>query len=221
MTFDAAAGLTTLQITQTTAGAINELLLLKALATTSPITVGATAGTAKITIGSTPSISTALTPPATGGLTINPGGEVSMTCTSNGGAGYTFGTIGGTATTTTTIAGGTLRLGQVSGTSTGTSMATGMTGALTMTSGAIIVENDTGSFFDRRLQVSGNANITGGTVSTTKVGSIGSLTLLGATNTLNPTSWDQDWAVTLSGNQAPDSNASVVVLELKEKLNLP
>ena len=202
----------TLNITQTSSFS-NILEIQKSLTLTNAITLGATTGgTAKITIGSTASAGMTLSPPATGGLTINPGGEVSMTCTGNGTTSYWAGRIG-TATSTTTIAGGTLRLALPTGTSTGTSATNTMDGALTMTSGTISVEN-TGTCYDRRLQVTGNVNITGtATVSATAIrtGADGTATLKGSTNVLNPTTWSSNWALTLgaTGDQTLSLNFAI------------
>ena len=196
VTLDTAATSPVLQVdfNQSTAGATNILDIQKSLTVTSAITLGAAAGTERISIGSTAAASLVFTP--TGGLTLNPGGEFVMTSTANtAGTGFTFGNTGGSGTTT--IQGGTLTVAPTTGTSTGTSAANTHAGSLTMTSGSLVIDNITGQQ-DRRLTIQGVVNISGGTVSSTKAAATGNLTFSSGSPVLfNPDTFDRDLNMSL------------------------
>ncbi len=199
VTYDAAAlngAVSSLSFTQTTAGAVNQLLINgKSLAVSNAFTLGATGGTALLTVGSTSTTSFNLTP--TGGMTINSGGELALTGTGIG-TGNVVGLGNITGTGLVTVAGGILRVSPSVGVTTN-SVQNSIAGGLTMTSGSIIIDNSTGQA-DRRLDISGNVSITGGTISTTFSGANGTLSLNGATNVVSPTTFDTDLSITLSGS---------------------
>ncbi len=209
ITFDAAAPATvaTLQFDQATAGAVNILDIQKNLTVTNAITLGAAAGTERISIGSTAAASFVLTP--SGGLTLGPGGELVMTATGNGTTGYFFGNTGGSGTTT--IQGGTLTVGPTTGTSTGTSASNTHAGNLTMTSGSLVIDNLTGQQ-DRRVTIQGVVNITGGTVSSTKAVAAGNLTFSSGSPVLfNPDSYSTNLNMSLdrAGAQSFSTNKTL------------
>jgi autotransporter-associated beta strand protein len=211
--YDAGASgtLGTLNFNQSSAFA-NILDIQKSLTVTNAITLGASSGTERISIGSSSSATFVLTP--TGGLTLNPGGELVMTATGNGVSGYFFGNTGGSGTTT--IQGGTLTVAPTTGTSTGTSAANTHAGSLTMTSGSLIIDNATG-VADRRLTVSGTVNISGGAISSTKVGSGGFLTFGGSSITFNPTSFDTglNMSIDRSGAQSLSTNKTLGTIQFR------
>jgi autotransporter-associated beta strand protein len=200
VTFDTAATSPVQQIdfNQTTAGATNVLDLQKSLTVTHALTLGAAAGTERISIGSTSATSFVLTP--SGGITLNPGGELVMTATGNGTTGYFFGNTGGSGTTIT-IQGGTLTMAPATGTG-GTSAANTHAGSLTMTSGSLVIDNLSGQQ-DRRLTIQGAVNISGGTVSSTKAAATGNLTFSSGSPILfNPDTFDRDLNMSLDRNGA-------------------
>ncbi|MEY3897118.1 MAG: hypothetical protein RLZZ214_2639 [Verrucomicrobiota bacterium] len=192
----ASGSLGTLTFNQSSAFA-NILDIQRSLVVTNAITLGASSGTERISIGSTSVATFLLTP--TGGLTLDPGGELVMTATGNGGSGYFFGNTGGSGTTT--IQGGTLTVAPTTGTG-GTSASNTHAGSLTMTSGSLVIDNATGQQ-DRRLTIQGAVNITGGSVSSTKAAATGTLTFTsGSPVVFNPTSFDTDLSITLDSSSA-------------------
>lgn len=196
VTFDTAATSPVQQIdfNQATAAATNVLDLQKSLTVTHAITLGAAAGTERISIGSTAATNFVLTP--SGGITLNPGGELVMTSAANtAGTSFTFGNIGGAGTTT--IQGGTLTMAPTTGTSSGTSASNTHAGSLTMTSGSLIIDNLSGQP-DRRLQIQGVVNLSGGTVSSTKDAAPSNLTFTsGSPVIFNPDSFSTNLNMSL------------------------
>jgi autotransporter-associated beta strand protein len=200
VTFDTTATSPVQQVDfdQTTAGATNLLDVQKNLTVTNLITLGAAAGTERISIGSTAAAGFVLTP--SGGITLDAGGNLVLTATANtAGTGYTFGNLGGAAPVTTTIQGGTLTVAPTTGTSSAGSASNTISGNLTMTSGALTLDNAGGgnSKPDRRLLIQGTVNVSGGAISSTLVGANGNISFQGASITLNPTSFDTDLALSL------------------------
>jgi autotransporter-associated beta strand protein len=218
VTFDTAATSPVLQVdfNQATAVATNILNIQKSLTVTNLITLGASSGTERISIGSTATTTFLLTP--TGGLTLNPGGELVMTATGNGGSGYFFGNTGGSGTTT--IQGGTLTVAPTTGTSSATSAANTHAGNLTMTSGSLIIDNATG-LADRRLVISGTVDISGGEISSSRIGSGGFLTFnTGNAITFNPTSFDTDLIMSIDrtgggGAQSLSTNKTLGTIQFR------
>ncbi|MFA6960401.1 MAG: hypothetical protein WC205_06610 [Opitutaceae bacterium] len=175
-----------LEFNQTTAGAINLLDIQTNLTVTNAFSLGASAGTEKIVVTSASGVKTLSVGGA--GLTLGANGELVLGATDNSNKGAYTGAL--------TIAGGTLTLDKVSGAAQTTSM---VNGSLTMSSGSLVIDNPFGGFVgDRRLEITGNLNITGGTVSTTRNGAAGILVLDGSSLVYNPTSGDSDLAVTLN-----------------------
>jgi len=192
----ASGALGTLNFNQSSAFA-NILDIQKSLTVTNAITLGASSGTERISIGST-AASFVLTP--SGGITLDSGGELVMTATGNGTTGYFFGNIGGSGTTT--LQGGTLTVAPTTGTSTGTSANNTHAGSLTMTSGSLIIDNITGQQ-DRRLLIQGAVNISGGTVSITKAAVTGNLTFgSGSPVIFNPDSFTTNLSMSLDRTSA-------------------
>ena len=208
ITFDSAATSPVLQVdfNQSTAGATNLLDIQKTLTVTNAITLGASSGTERISIGSTAIASFVLTP--SGGITLDPGGELVMTSTGNGTTGYFFGNTGGSGTTT--IQGGTLTIAPTTLTG-GTSASNTHAGNLTMTSGSLVMDNISGQQ-DRRLLIQGVVNISGGTVSSTKAAATGTLTFAsGSPVVFKPDSFDTDLSITLDriGAQSLTTNKTL------------
>lgn len=194
----ASGALGTLTFEQTSAFA-NILEIQRSLNVTSPITLGATnGGIARIVIGSSSSAGFIFTP--SGGITLNSGGNLVLTATGNGGTGFNSSGTGGT--NTVNIQGGTLTVAATTGTSTGANASNTLSMGLTMSSGALTIDNATG-VSDRRLLVQGTVNISGGDITSTKVGAGGILTLSSTSNiTFNPASFDTDLVLTLDSTSA-------------------
>jgi fibronectin-binding autotransporter adhesin len=203
-------GLATLQFNQTTASSVNTLDIQKNLTVANAITLGATGGTEIISFntGFTPTTSISLT--ATSGITLNSGGQLHLAAFNSGTAFFS------NVTGNVTIAGGTLNVRASDGTTTSSSLTNTITGSLTMSSGSIIINNATGTG-DRRLAVTGNLNITGGSVSNTLTSPNGTLFLTGGTNVFNPTSFDTRASITLgsSGTQSFTTNQTLGSLILR------
>ena len=200
VTFDTAATSPVQQVdfNQSTAGATNLLDVQKTLTVTNLITLGAAAGTERVSIGSTAAAGFVLTP--SGGITLDAGGNLVLTAIANtAGTGYNFGNLGGASPITTTIQGGTLTVAPTTGTSSAGSASNTVSGSLTMTSGALTIDNAGGGVSkpDRRLLIQGTVNVTGGAISSTLVGPNGNISFQGASITLNPTSFDTDLALSL------------------------
>ncbi len=188
-----ASGFTsTVQFNQTTAGATNLLSIQKNFTISNAVTVGAADGTARISLGVFSGSNLTLTVANAGGLTLGTNGVLALGADNTGKVGNFTGNL--------TISGGSL---QMMASTNGSSATNLVTGNLTMSAGSIVIDNLTGQA-DRRLTVSGDTTVTGGTISSTRNGTSGMLTLSGATVTFNPASFDSDLILTLDrgGNQS-------------------
>ena len=185
VTYDSSASgaLGTLSFTQSS-NVTNELQIQKQVTVTNAITLGASSGTSRIYI--LPNTAATLNPIFSGGITVNAGGALSLGAY-NPAASATVYTayLNGNVT----VSGGLLELATVSkqGTMTAsTSTSNVLNNALTMTSGTIRFQNNT--YTDRRLQVTGTMNVSGGSV--TAEGTGANFYLSGSTNIFNPTTFD-------------------------------
>lgn len=184
--------LSTLQVNQSTAGAVNLLQVSKSLTVSNALDLSAVAGTEKIAIDS------GLTLTVNGAFTVGTNGMLELR-----------GTSLATGTGALTIQGGTLSVAAVSGS--GSSQAS-VSSPFSMTSGTISIDNTgTGIISDRRLAFNGNVSITGGTVSKTAAGTSGSIFFNSATNTFNPSSFDTGIGLQLSstGDQSLTTNQTL------------
>jgi hypothetical protein len=191
----------TVQFNQTTAGATNLLSIQKNFSISNAVTLGAAAGTAQITVDSAGAGAGVALSVGGSGLTLGSNGVLLLGASSTGLLGNFTGAI--------TISGGTV---QAQATTNGSSVTNVITGALTMSSGAIVIDNTgTGVQSDRRITITGDANITGGTISSTRAGTSGMMTLTGATITFNPASFDSDLILTLDrgGDQSITTNQTL------------
>jgi fibronectin-binding autotransporter adhesin len=199
--YDSGAGgfLSFLQVDQATAGAINLLSIRRNLTISNAVTLGASAGTEQITVDLSGGSSVTLA--ASNGLTLNSNGVLALSVTSS--------SIVGNFTGNLTVSGGTVLVAASTSASSATNT---VNGTLTMGSGAISIDN-TGSGIqaDRRLTIVGDANITGGTISSTRAGVSGQVTLSGSSNTFNPDSFDSDLILTLdrAGDQTLATNQAL------------
>lgn len=188
-----------LQVDQTTAGAINLLSIRKNLTISNSVALGAAAGTEHVAVDVAGGSSVTLT--TSNGLTLNSNGVLSLNASSQAVVGNYAGNL--------TLSGGTLL---VATSTAGTSVTNSVNGTLTMSSGTIVIDN-TGSGIqaDRRLTITGNANISGGTIYSSRAGVSGQLTLSGSSNTFNPDSFDADLILTLdrNGDQALVTNQTL------------
>ncbi|MFA6961601.1 MAG: hypothetical protein WC205_12675 [Opitutaceae bacterium] len=189
----------TVQFTQTTTGATNLLSIRKNFSISNAVTLAATDGTAQITVDSA-NAGAAVTLTASSGLTVGSNGILLLGAGSTGLLGNFTGNL--------TVSGGTV---QAQATTNGSSVTNVITGNLTMSSGAIVIDNTVGTQGDRRITVTGDTNITGGTISSTRAGTSGMLTLTGATITFNPVSFDSDLILTLDrgGDQSITTNQTL------------
>ena len=187
------------QFNQTTAGATNLLSIRKNFSISNAVTLGATAGTAQITVDSA-NTGAAVTLTAGSGLTVGSNGILLLGAGSTGLLGNFTGNL--------TVSGGTV---QAQATTHSSSVTNVITGNLTMSSGAIVIDNTVGTQGDRRITITGDATVTGGTISSTRSGTSGMLTLQGATNTFNPVSFDSDLILTLDrgGDQSITTNQAL------------
>lgn len=181
---------------QATPGATNALSVQRNLTNTALVTLGAPAGAEQVTIGSSSAAGCTFVP--IGGVVLDSGGELVMSATGNGAGGVNFGNTGGTATLT--ISGGTLTVAGTAGTTSAGSAANTLSMGLTMTSGALTIDNASG-VADRRLLVERAVNVTGGDITTTRVGGGGALQM----NTTNqiifrPSAFDTDITLTLGAS---------------------
>lgn len=197
----ASGSLGTLQVDQTTSGGINLLSIGRNLTIANGFTLSAsTGGISRILVQSGASGLNTLNVGGSG-ITLGTNGQLTLDATDNTNKSAYTGNL--------TIAGGTLTLSRTTGSAQTTNV---ITGALTMTSGFLTIDNPFGGFVgDRRLQVTGNLNITGGTVSTTRAGTAGILVLDGSSLVYNPTTGDNDLAVTLNafGDQSLSTNQTL------------
>ena len=175
--------LTGLTLTQTTAGATNLLDVQRSLTVTNALTLGATAGTAQITVQppSGASASYNLTPSA--GLTVNAGGTLALGVINESGTTTWNGNVAGTVA----LAGGSLVITPILGAGTVTSSSNTISGDFSMSSGTVFINNaGSGRTADRRLALTGTTtSITGGSFTS----NVSTNLLLGSgTITFNPTS---------------------------------
>jgi autotransporter-associated beta strand protein len=219
ITFDSSAPATvaTLEFNQSTAEAVNGLLFAKSATVTNAITLGAAAGTERITVGT--SSNATLTP--SGGITVNAGGELVLASYNTTTTNYVNGNLGGSATTTT-ISGGTLTIATPSNwlLSAGGSLNVGITGNLTMSSGSFIIDNGSGATAtgptDRRVTIGGNVDISGGSIRVTHNTNGGSLLIAGATNTISSTSiFDTKLLISLNRDGAQTLSSGVALGDLQ------
>lgn len=176
--------LTGLTLTQTTAGATNLLDVQRSLAVTNAITLGATAGTAQITVQPPAGASASynLTPSA--GLTVNAGGTLALGVLNESGTTTQNGNVAGTVT----LAGGSLVIAPILGAAGTVSSSTNtISGDFSMSSGTVFFNNaGSGRTADRRLALTGTTtNITGGSFT---ANALTNLMLSSSTITFNPTS---------------------------------
>ncbi len=213
--YDAAASgaLGTLTFNQSSAFS-NILDFQRSATVNNAIVLGAASGTERISFntGNTPTANIALT--ATGGITLNAGGELELAAYRQAGTSGTNGTVSQTDITGgVTVSGGILTVRDTdnnaapfaSGSASNT-----ISGSLTMSSGSLVIGNNIG-VADRRLSVNGTVNITGGAISSNRLGAGGTLTFNSANNSLSPTSFDTDISITLgsSGAQALSSTVNM------------
>jgi len=162
----------------------NELQVQKQLTVTNAITLAASSGTSRIYI--LPNAAANVNPIFSGGITVNGGGALALGAYNPAASAAVYtGYLNGNVT----ISGGVLELATVSkqGTmSASTSTTNVLNNALTMTSGTLKFLNST--YTDRRLQVGGTMNISGGSV--TADGSGANFYLSGTANIFNPTTFD-------------------------------
>ena len=175
--------LTGLTLTQTTAGATNLLDVQRSLTVTNAITLGATAGTAQITVQPPAGASASynLTPSA--GLTVNAGGSLALGVINESGTTTYNGSVAGTVA----LAGGSLVIAPILGVGTVSSSTNTISGDFSMSSGTVFFNNaGSGRTADRRLALTGTTtNITGGSFTSNVITNL----LLGSgTITFNPTS---------------------------------
>ncbi|MDX2082219.1 MAG: autotransporter-associated beta strand repeat-containing protein [Terrimicrobiaceae bacterium] len=192
VTYDTAASGTvgTLTINQTTAGVTNAVDLLRSLTLQSALTLGASGGTALMSIGSNQTVGFSLT--SANGVVVNSGGVLGLSATTNTG-GTGFQTASTSASTAITISGGTLQIQASTGSNTTAAANNTINGNLTMTSGSIHFDNIVGSTADRRVDIRGSlVNITGGTITANRSGSILQFqSTANSTMVLNPDSFQQ------------------------------
>lgn len=190
--YDSAAGgfVSTIQFNQSTAGAVNELRVSRALTVSNAIDLSAVAGVERITVDS------GLTLTASGGLIVGTNGELALQGTA---------AVSGSVT----VSGGTVTVAAVTGSS---SVSSAFGGTFSMSAGSIVIENTgAGNVADRRLAFNGDVNITGGSISTTSTGTAGGVFINGATSVLNLTTpWDAGMALYLGrdGDQSLTTNQS-------------
>jgi autotransporter-associated beta strand protein len=206
VSYDASASgtLSTLSFTQSSAFK-NELQIQKQLTVANAITLGASSGMARVYI--LPTTTAVLNPVFTGGISVNSGGMLSMgaynpTGSPSVGTAYLNGNV--------TIAGGVLELSDVvkSGSMTsGLTTTNSFNNNLTMSSGTIAFMNS--GYTDRRLQVTGNLNISGGAV--TAAGSGAGFYLSGTSNVFNPTTFDSASKITMVLQATTDQAISTSV----------
>jgi fibronectin-binding autotransporter adhesin len=197
----AASGtLTGLSFTQTTTGILNELQVQRAIRVTNAVTLGASSGTARLNITGTSAANISGT--FSGGITVNSGGVLALANFNPAGSASVF---NANLTGNVTVSGGRLDFSWVKEGTATTSVAQlqTFTGNLTMSSGTIAFDNPLGNG-DRRLTISGDVSITGGSIITTATAGISNLQLSGSTITFAPQTFDsQRFAVVLqrSGDQ--------------------
>jgi fibronectin-binding autotransporter adhesin len=200
VTYDASAptSLGTLDFDQSSAF-LNELVVQRGFTLTNALTLGGSGGTERLYL--LPAVASTFTLTASGGITVNTGGELLLGAFNPSG-----GTNTGIANLTgnVTVGGGLFDAAALvrEGVNTGNILNT-LTGTLTMTSGTLRVSNPSSSTIqDRRLTVTGDISISGGTVATDRVGS--QIQANGTANTLEPDSYDTAlvWSFNRNGDQS-------------------
>ena len=183
----ASGSLTGLTFTQTTSGILNELRVQRNLAVTNALVLGASSGTAQLTLAGASAAN--ITGTFSGGITVNSGGVLALANVNPAGSGSTF---NANLTGNVTVSGGRLDFSWIRE-GTGTSSANGsqvLTGNLTMSSGTIAFDNPLGSSPDRRLQITGDVSITGGRFTTTATSGVSNIRFDGASTVFAPASYD-------------------------------
>jgi autotransporter-associated beta strand protein len=183
----ASGSLTGLTFTQTTSGILNELRVQRNLAVTNALVLGASSGTAQLTLAGTSAAN--ITGTFSGGITVNSGGVLSLANVNPAGS---AGVINANLTGNVTVSGGRLDFSWIRE-GTGTSSANQnqlLTGNLTMSSGTIAFDNPLGSSPDRRLQITGDVSITGGSITTTATSGVSNIRFDGASTVFAPASYD-------------------------------
>lgn len=197
--------LTGLTLTQTTAGATNLLDVQRSLAVTNAITLGATAGTAQITVQPTAEASASynLTPSA--GLTVNAGGTLALGVLNESGTTFRNGNVAGTVT----LAGGSVVIAPILGAGTISSSVNTISGNFSMSSGTVFFNNSgSGRTADRRLALTGTTtNVTGGSFT---ANAATNLQLGSPTITFNPTSMAANISPQLSRSSAQTMTTNTV-----------
>lgn len=185
--------LSSLIMTQSTAGATNVFDIANNLTVASPIVIGATAGSSILKLApSSTGVTLRVGAVGSTGLTINSGGTLILAF----GTGNVSGTI---ENGDVLVAGGTIQIANPYAGSSGQANIKG----LTMTSGTIFLDNSNGR--DPRLSIGGNLNVTGGTIGrATTANTAGQIVLNGATNTMTGFAWGPGGALIslTSGNQS-------------------
>ncbi|MDF3059306.1 MAG: anchor protein [Rariglobus sp.] len=177
-------GVSFVSFTQSTAGAVNLLSVQKTFSISNGFNLSATAGTEAISVGTG---SSGITLTANNASTVGTNGILELQNTS---------AITGTGSLT--LSGGTLNVAAFTGSS---SIQSTVGLEFIMSSGAIVIDNTgTGIVSDRRLAFSGNVNITGGSISSTRNGTAGGIFLNGATNVISPASFDSDLTLYIAAN---------------------
>jgi autotransporter-associated beta strand protein len=187
--YDTAASgtLTGLSFTQTTSGILNELRVQRNLRVTNALVLGASSGTAQLTLLGASAAS--ITGTFSGGITVNSGGVLSLANFNPAGNASVF---NANLTGNVTVSGGRLDFSWVrEGTATSSANSGQvLTGNLTMSSGTIAFDNPLGSSPDRRLQITGDVSVTGGRFTTNATAGVSNLRFDGASVVFAPTSYD-------------------------------
>jgi fibronectin-binding autotransporter adhesin len=206
----AASGtLTGLSFTQTTTGVLNELQVQRAIRVTNAVTLGASSGTARLLLLGT---AASITGTFSGGVNVNSGGVLSLGLYNPAGGSTVY--VPSLASNVT-VGGGLFEL--AAGTLLGTGVAGGnhtISGSLTMSSGTLFIDN--ASNRDRRLTVTGNLSVTGGSVKSNATSTAANNILLsGAENTFTPQAYDFNTiaiSLQLAGNQSFAGSTPLSVL---------
>ena len=211
----ASGSLTGLTFTQTTSGILNELRVQRNLAVTNALVLGASSGTAQLTLAGTSAAN--ITGTFSGGITVNSGGVLALANVNPAGS---AGVINANLTGNVTVSGGRLDFSWIRE-GTGTSSANQnqvLTGNLTMSSGTIAFDNPLGSSPDRRLQITGDVSITGGSFTTTATSGVSNIRFDGASTVFAPASYDSarfQLNLQRAGDQTYSGSTAVNVLILR------
>jgi fibronectin-binding autotransporter adhesin len=212
----AASGtLTGLSFTQTTTGVLNELQVQRAIRVTNAVTLGASSGTAQLTLLGTSTAS--ITGTFSGGITVNSGGVLSL---ANFNPSGTSSISNANLTGNVAVSGGRLDFSWIKE---GTAISSAnssqtLTGNLTMSSGTIAFDNPLGSNPDRRLRITGDVSITGGRITTTATSGLSNIRFDGASTVFAPASYDSPrWTLSLqrTGNQTYSGSTAIQNLAVR------